>query len=156
MALNPRSRLYGARSARELVRTHALTGVEELFARHLDREQWAVYEVRRIVHARKGDPCAKGPAWRSVRTLATGTRHEAEHVLHRAARRRGARPFVDEHGIARAEIITRAATYPALEHSLALAPAGVADKQRARFEHWWTRLHTPAKPAQPRRISLAA
>jgi hypothetical protein len=153
MALNPRSRLYGARSARELVDAHGLAGAEGLFARHLDREQWAVYEVRRIIHARKADPGAKGPAWRSVRTLATGSRAEAEQILHRAARRRGARPFTDEHGIARAEIIARTETYPALEHALALAPVGVADKQRPRFEDWWTRLQ---KPACPRRMSLAA
>lgn len=156
MALNPRSRLYGTRSARDLVRTHDLADVEEHFNRHLGREAWALYEVRRIIHARQGDPSAKGPAWRSVRTLDVGTRAEAERALRAAARRRGARPFVDEHGIVRAEITARAATYPTLEHTLALAPVGVADKQRPRFEDWWDRLHTPVDPARPRRVALAA
>jgi hypothetical protein len=161
LALNPRSRLYGTRSARDLVRVHDLSDVENLFTRGLNREKWAVYEVRRIIHARKADPSAKGPAWRSVRTLATGTRHEAEHALYTAARTHRARPFVDEHGIVRAEIIARAETYPTLEHGLALAPVGVDDKQRPRFEDWWTHLHTPttrakAKRAKKRPMSLAA
>ena len=156
LALNPRSRLYGTRSARELVRTHRLDEIEDAFARDLDRQQWAVYEVRRIIHARRSDPAAKGPAWRSVRTVATGTRHEAERALARAAAAHRARPVLDEHGVVRAEIITRAETYPALEHGLALAPVGVADKQRPRFEHWWTRLNTETKPTRARRLSLAA
>jgi hypothetical protein len=156
LALNPRSRLYGSRSARELVHTHELAEVEHTFLRNLEREQWALYEVRRIIHARRHDPSAKGPAWRSVRTLATGSRRETEEALQAAAARHRARPFVDEHGIARAEIIARPETYPALEHGLALAPVGVADKQRPRFEDWWTRLHTPTEPATARLVGLAA
>ena len=156
MALNPRSRLYGTRSARELVRAHDLASVEECFIRHIDAEQWAAYEVRRIIHARKADPAAKGPAWRSVRTIEAGSRAEAERALRTAARRHGARPLVDKYGIARAEITARGATYPTLEHTLALAPVGVADKQRPRFEDWWTRLHARADSARAARMSLAA
>ncbi|MEY9846082.1 hypothetical protein ABH940_003167 [Streptacidiphilus sp. BW17] len=58
MALNPRSKLYGTVAAQDLARTHGLTDVLAEFQQHLQRQQWSVYEVRRILHPRRDDPAA--------------------------------------------------------------------------------------------------
>lgn len=139
LALNPRSRLFGARSARDIVRAHDLSEVARQFDHRLAHAEWAVYDVRRIVHPQRGDPAAKGAAWRSVRTLYVASRADAYTALRRRAAGR-APVLLDEHGIARAQIIHRTDGYPAIERCLALAPVGVADKQRPGFEKWWQHL----------------
>jgi hypothetical protein len=137
LALNPRSRLFGKRSAQDVVHAHGLAEVWRQHQRRLSEQRWSVYEVRRIIHPRRADPTAKGPAWRSVRTLYTGDRDRAEEVLRRRAGHAGADVVLDEYGIIRAELRPRGAAYPAIEQTLALAPVGVQDKQRRRFEDWW-------------------
>lgn len=149
LALNPRSRLFGKRSAQDVVRDHGLTEVWERHQRRLSEQRWSVYEVRRIIHPRRADPTAKGPAWRSVRTLCTGDRDRAEEILRRRAGHAGAEVILDEHGILRAELRARGEAYPTIEQALALAPAGVQDKQRPRFEDWFQQL--AAAPVLARR-----
>lgn len=140
LALNPRSRLFGKRSAQDVVRDHGLDQVWQHHQHLLAGQRWSVYEVRRIIHPRRADPTAKGPAWRSVRTLYTGDRDRAEEILRRRAGHAGADVVLDEHGILRAELRARGDTYPTIEQALALAPAGVQDKQRPRFEDWFQQL----------------
>ncbi|WP_194908998.1 hypothetical protein [Catenulispora rubra] len=146
LALNPRSRLFGKRSAQDVVRGHGLAEVWEQHQRRLAEQRWSVYEVRRIIHPLRADPTAKGPAWRSVRTLYTGDRDRAEEILRRRAGHAGAAVVLDEYGIIRAELCARGEAYPAIEQALALAPAGVQDKQRPRFEDWFHQL--AAAPVQ--------
>jgi hypothetical protein len=153
LALNPRSLLYGTVSAQELARTHGLIDVLTEFRLHLQRQQWSVYEVRRIIHPRRGDATAKGAAWRSVRTLFTGHREDAQLALRIAS---GGVAATDQHGITRAEIIPRTSGYPAIEMALALAPSGVADKERPAFGSWWERLSRQETRGSPPAIGLAA
>lgn len=145
LALNPRSKLFGKRTAQDVVRSYGLDQVWENHQRNLSERRWSVYEVRRIIHPRRADPAAKGPAWRSVRTLYTGDRNRAEEILRRRARHAGADVVLDEHGIVRAELRARGDIYPAIEQALALAPAGVKDKQRRHFEAWFEQLAAPAR-----------
>ncbi|MEU3565116.1 hypothetical protein [Kitasatospora sp. NPDC006786] len=151
MALNPRSKLYGDTAAQDLARTHGLADVLAEFEEHLRRQRWSVYEVRRIIHPRRHDPTAKGAAWRSVRTVFSGSRTDATAAL--AAIATG-RAVTDQYGISRAEIIPRTDGFPAIEMTLALAPAGVADKERSAFAAWWERLHHQADLTPP--VALAA
>ncbi|MFD9691862.1 hypothetical protein ACFWXO_39575 [Kitasatospora sp. NPDC059088] len=153
MALNQHSKLYGSVAAQDLARTHGLTDVLTQFEEDLRRQRWSVYEVRRIVHPRRDDPTAKGAAWRSVRTVFTGHRDDAQLVLRTVS---AGTAVTDEYGITRAEIIPRTSGYPAIEMALALAPAGVHDKQRPAFGFWWDRLHHQAAPGARRRVTLAA
>jgi hypothetical protein len=142
LALNPRSRLFGDRSAQEVVQSHGLGEVRYLFERGLERpqQQWTLYDVRRIVHPRRDDPTRKGAAWRSVGIAHTGSRHEVESAMLWHAQKARVPVIVDQYGIMRAEVVPRGASFPAIERSLAVAPAGVVAKQRSAFEPWWGRL----------------
>jgi len=142
LALNPRSRLFGDRSAQEVVQAHGLGEVRYLFERGLERpqQQWSLYDVRRIVHPRRDDPTRKGAAWRSVGIAHTGSRHEVEMAMLWHAQKARVPVVMDQHGIMRAEVVPRGASFPAIERSLAVAPAGVVAKQRPAFEPWWARL----------------
>ncbi|MFI5527071.1 hypothetical protein ACIA8O_00790 [Kitasatospora sp. NPDC051853] len=151
LALNPRSKLYGTVAAHDLVRSHGLVDVLAEFEEHLRRQRWSVYEVRRIIHPRREDPAAKGAAWRSVRTRFTGSRADAVAAL--AALSVGG-AVTDRYGITRADVISRTSGYPAIEMTLALAPAGVEDKERPAFGAWWERLHHRADLTPP--VALAA
>ncbi|WP_369184170.1 hypothetical protein [Streptomyces sp. Y1] len=153
MALNPRSKLYGSVAAQDLARSHGLTDVLARFEEDLRRQRWSVYEVRRIVHPRRDDPAAKGAAWRSVRTVFTGNHDDAQHMLRATS---AGSVVTDEYGITRAEIIPRTIGYPAIEKALALAPAGVLDKERPAFGAWWERLHHQTAPGTRRSVTLAA
>lgn len=158
LALNPRSLLFGKRSARQVVRDHALTDVQHLFEQRLQQPDrpWTLYDVRRIVHPRRDDPSRKGAAWRSVRILRTGTRQEVEAVMRSHARRARVPVVMDKFGIMRAEIIARGAVLPALEQCLAVAPAGTAAKQRNSFDHWWQELALRQQPDHQGASPLAA
>ncbi|MEV7925974.1 hypothetical protein [Kitasatospora sp. NPDC088779] len=151
MALNPRSKLYGTIAAQDLARTHGLADALGAFEEHLRHQRWSVYEVRRIIHPRRDDPTAKGAAWRSVRSRFTGSRADAAAMLTAIA---DGRARTDQYGITRAEIIPRTSGYPAIEMTLALAPAGVIDKERPAFGAWWERLHHQSELALP--VTLTA
>lgn len=107
----------------------------------------------RVIHPRRDDPAAKGATWRSVRTLFSGHRDDAHFMLQRAS---GDAAVIYGHSITRAEIIPRTSGYPAIEMTLALAPAGVRDKEWPAFGSWWERLHHQAAPEGRRVVTLAA
>jgi len=142
LALNPRSRLFGKLSARQVVQDHGLADVQRRFERRLDHpgQQWTLYDVRRIIHPRRDDPIRKGAAWRSVGIHHTGSRRVADEAMSWLARKAGVPVATDQYGIRRAEVVARGAAFPAVEHCLAVAPAGAVPKQRAGFEVWWDRL----------------
>jgi hypothetical protein len=146
LALNSRSALFGTRTARQIAETHQLTGALALYRQRLARTRWALYEVRRIIHPKNGDPAVKGHAWRAVRTLDTGTLTAMRAALSQRARAARLPVTTDAHGNPRVDLITRRASYPAIEHAWTLAPEGVADKQRPSFDQHWdqlTRDHHP-------------
>jgi hypothetical protein len=115
--------------------------------RQLAADRWALYDVRRIVYGRRGDPDAKGPAWRSVRRLRTGTREQVWAVLDATAARHDLGIEVDPIGPHRLWLHRAGGPpYPTTERLIAAAPAGVADKQRPGFDTAWDRARTD--PAQ--------
>ncbi|KJS58461.1 hypothetical protein [Streptomyces rubellomurinus] len=83
----------------------------------------------------------------------TGNHDDAQHMLRATS---AGSVVTDEYGITRAEIIPRTNGYPAIEKALALAPAGVLDKERPAFGAWWERLHHQTAPGTRRSVTLAA
>ncbi|HTJ68210.1 MAG TPA: hypothetical protein VL551_11825 [Actinospica sp.] len=140
LALNERMRLYGKTSAHQLVREHGLTGALERYRARLEASRFAVYEVRRVLHAGKDGPHVKGPVWRSVKTVAAGSRAAMTGELAQRAAAAGGRVAFDQDGIARALVLARGTTYPTTERLFALAPVGTADKQLTTFDKHWTRV----------------
>ncbi|MFE3139706.1 hypothetical protein [Streptomyces scopuliridis] len=88
---------------------------------------------------------AKGQAWRSVRTVWEGSRHEAELTLMRWGREAGARLRSGQNSmIKRVHYLDAGDGYPSAAACLVAAPVGIEDKQRtakkpsAGFEAKWT------------------
>lgn len=139
LALNPNIALFGSRSARSAAEAAGTPVLAQLNAA-LTRHPHALYLVRRIFHPAGGDPARKGPAWRSVRRLASGTLARMEGELRRTA---GA--VVDGRvdvartvsGALAATLRARGDSYPTVEELVVVAPAVVEDKQRPRFDEWW-------------------
>lgn len=131
--MNPNAKLFGRHAAHEFVRD---AGLHEILNRHHDRLahlDWSVYEVRRVYHARKGDPNVKGHAYRSVEPLETGSRTAMTALLSDLAAEYGGTVEVDEHGIARACLRKAGTSYPTAEHALAVGPALAPAKERETF-----------------------
>lgn len=141
LALNERMRLYGTTSAHQLAREHGLTGALERYRARLETSPFAVYEVRRVLHAGKDGPHVKGPVWRSVKSLATGSRAAMTAELAERAAEVGGRVAFDEDGIARALVLARGTAYPTTERLFALAPIGTVDKQLKTFDKHWTQVN---------------
>ncbi|GAB3977554.1 hypothetical protein GCM10029978_067580 [Actinoallomurus acanthiterrae] len=87
LALNPRTPLFSSGTAAELAVANHLDEAISLFHDRLASTAWAVYDVRRIYHARKGDQARKGPAWRSVVQCTRGTRKRIHADLARLTER---------------------------------------------------------------------
>ena len=99
-----------------------------------------MYQVRRILWPR-GEEHLKGPAWRSVRTVAVaGSRADALRELERRAAERGGMVEVDEHRIPRAWQLRRGEKYPTREAFDVVAPTVVVDKARPEFAGAWRAL----------------
>ena len=149
-ALNPRMTLFGRRSAEDLAHAFGLGAVADQAAAALDARPAALYDVRRI-YRRRGDrrspdgqswqlgpdPARKArDVWRSVRTVAEGSRADMVARLRTEQATRGGHLDITSAGIrlvfARAE-----PPYPAVEHYLAVGVAGAA-KERASFDELWT------------------
>jgi hypothetical protein len=142
LALNERMKLFGAVSAHDVAREYRLTEAMGIYRARLEAAPWAAYDVRRVLFAGKADPTAKGPVWRSVRRMSTGTRVQMVAELAQRAAEAGAQVAFDPDGIARAVIMPReSGRYPTIERTWALAPVGVQEKQRSTFEtHWRSQL----------------
>jgi hypothetical protein len=83
------------------------------------------------------DPRRRGRAWRSLRTLSTGSTADAHAHLRRLAAEHHAEPAVDNAGITRAVVVPRGDTFPTVEHLYAVGPAGPRDKERPGFASAW-------------------
>jgi len=136
VSLNDRQGLAAGARAVDLVagagHGHVLARLQE----HLDVAAHALYEVRRILRARRDDPGKLANASRHLRVLATGSRGEMDRQLRVTAARLNA--DLDDHdGIRRAWLQRRNDGLPAREHFLVAAPAGAKPKGDERFESWW-------------------
>lgn len=137
LALNPNSRLFGETTLHSHVTADRNTAALTAFRRAQTAGTWSVYQVRRIMWP-GGDATRKGPAWRSVRTLAvTSSRGEAVERLRELSARRGGRIEVDEHRIPRAWEVHRGETFPTREAFEVVAPSAVLDKARPGFAVAW-------------------
>lgn len=164
LALNPRMRLFGDRSAADVARSFGLGDVVEAAADELAAKPAALYEVRRV-YRRDGDrrgrngrgwvlgpdpeaKATKGSAvWRSLRTVAAGDRAAmVAQLLNEHAERGGELEMAG--GVARLWLDRAGAPYPALEHYLVVGVAGVPDKERDAFEELWTYVDALGLPRQ--------
>jgi hypothetical protein len=85
-------------------------------------------------------PTAKGPPWRSVRTVLEGDRFTAEQSVRDYARERGATLLRgDVSGIQRAHYLNTGERYPQAHAFRTAAPVGAIDKQRDGFETVWAK-----------------
>jgi len=116
--------------------------VRDALQNRLDGQPHALYEVRRVLRARDGDPYRLANASRSVHARATGTRAQMAAALAGEAARRGLPLVTDEHGLARVWVVARPVVFPGVEHLLVAAPAVVADKAMPAFESWWDQART--------------
>jgi hypothetical protein len=149
VALNPRQGLAaGHRLAAILAGTGQHDDVLDRFRATLTQLPWRVYEVRRVIQPRPGDPGKAGSAWRSVRAVAAGDRAAAETALAQLAHDAGA-AAEDEDGVSRAWLRRRGSTLPATEHFLVACPAGPADKQRPGFAATWAAAAGTTQPGPP-------
>ena len=151
LALNPRMALYGTASAYDIAIDSSLGDVVAEFHRRLASTPHALYRVRRIWTAGRNpstgrsDPQKKGVGWRSVETLAAGSRTAmAATLAHRASA--DGRRCVDDRHHSRLWIRTAGDCYPTAEEFLVVAPAGVETKQRPGFNSLWQAVTTPQMP----------
>lgn len=164
MALNPRMRLFGKRTARAVAEEYRLDEVLSTADAAIAAQEHTLYEVRRIFR-RKGDHRSpdgrwalgpdrhrKGHAWRSVRTLAT----EVLPTLQQALRAGTGDLEEMPDGSMRLWLARPGQAYPTTEWYLVIGPAGINDKERAAFDVLWQ--HTlevmAALPPEPEQLDL--
>jgi hypothetical protein len=131
-ALNPRQGLASGTSLTALLAADPRQEkLLRMFEDRLDAADWRLYEVQRAILGVRARP-------RSLRAVAGGSRAEMAAALRAAAA--GGPGELDAHdGIERLWRIRRGPGYPAAEHLLAAAPAGVADKVGRGFAAGWER-----------------
>jgi hypothetical protein len=138
LALNPRMKLFKDISAWQVAEQQKLDEVLAAAEAHMDRCEWAIYDVQRVVRPKgatkdsSGDGSAKGQTWRRTVTKHTGTRREMTLMLARAQDGRhqpGRTPQL--------WLIDPQTTYPTRERLLVAAPAGVEDKEQDGFGALW-------------------
>lgn len=160
LALNPRMKLFKDISAWAVAEQQGLHEVLAAAERYLDRCEWVIYDVRRVIRpdgAKKdepitkakaeelnvewkrglviehpGDPAKKGRTWRRTSTVAAGTR--AEMTL-RLARAQDGRHEAGR--TPRLWLVEPQSTYPTRERLLVAAPAGVKSKEEDGFAELW-------------------
>jgi hypothetical protein len=133
--------LFGDTTAHGVVASEGLTEVARLAAEHYNSlTAWSVYEVRRAFAPSKNDPARKGTPWRSVRSIMTGTRAEANTTLREIAAAHnswvwtGGGLDIDRVWLRH---LPERRTYPATEHFYAIGAPGAEEKERTNFEGKW-------------------
>ena len=147
LTLNPVQTLLPGRSARDLVREAGLHDVIDGLDTKLATTEHAIYEVRRILRPRKNDSTKMANASRSVAAIATGTREQMHAQLAALAEQTARVIVIDEHGIGRIHLRTRAALFPTIEHFYVVCPAVVRDKHAPHFDSAWAALTRDAQLA---------
>lgn len=132
LCFNPRGQLYKKSSLAAVIQAKAKNDgrvgpVLVEFARILERQEWAIYKVRRIY-------TKKGKAFRCVERLETGGRAEME-VLLRSPGYCAAGDVQEQHGIHYHYFTRRKENvYPAAEGYFVVAPAVMETKLRGKLE----------------------
>ena len=148
LTLNPKQGLIGGKRLIDLVRSENTVHVLEAFDELLREQTHAIYDVRRIISARKGDSLVSGNVERSLRVRSRGTRDVLQaHLDHLAAdgTAKGlTTTVVGEDGIMRLYQRQRGSAFPTLERFFVVAPALAPNKERARFDERWAELGTAA------------
>lgn len=153
LALNPRMKLFGKQSAREVAESYGLRAIVAAADDEMAGLPATVYEVRRVFRRAgdrlnpAGDGWVLGPdasaksrdVWRSLRTLHTGTHARMVVELRREQAGRGGE-LETAGGVPRLWLqrLPKTGVFPATEHYLVVAPAGFADKERKKFDALWT------------------
>lgn len=177
MALNPRMRLFGDRSAADLARSFGMSGTVDEALGDLDDMPARIYEVCRI-YRRRGDrrgpggagwvlgpdPADKGTdVWRALRNLGEDrmwgagmprTRRAALDMLRRIQTLVGGELEMTDVG-GRLWFQRAAAPYPCTEHYIAVTIAGIADKERTAFTDLWDFTSSVDVPRQTDLFSFA-
>lgn len=136
VACNPRQGLIAGKQLYDLIA--AWPGgpiLLELFHRHLDDVEWAIYDVRRGFGSKPGDAMKRGRPARSMRPLVTGSRADMLARLERAAGLLGRRLETD--GRHYRVWWRRGIYFPTVEHLLTAAPALARDKTNPSFPKLW-------------------
>lgn len=127
VALNPRSTLFANASVVELTAANHPEIADRFYA-ELAEADWAIYDVRRVM-------LAKGVAWRSIRTVDTGSHVHLSKALRAAAAAEGRTVETTSAGLVRSTVTERTeGVFPSPERFFVIAPAGVEDKERAGFD----------------------
>lgn len=159
LALNPAQGLIGGKRLIDLIRTEEMTGVLDAFDALLSQQTHAIYEVRRIISARKGDPTKVGSVDRSLRVRGTGTRDKLQSLLGRLAAEGEAqgvtKTTVGDDGFMRVYQYERGSTFPTIERYFVVAPALAPRKEKARFDERWAE-HVAQAASAPRPVPAAA
>lgn len=147
LALNPRMTLFKNQALWDVIKAD---GNSEALCRataQLDSCEWALYRVQRLWYGRKAEPAKKGLAYRKTIAAAKGSRAEMLALLYQQASDYGV-PVLKEAGSCRVYLRRPDQTYPTAEDFFVAAPATVADKCRASFDHrWWEVTHAPRQLA---------
>ncbi len=128
-SINPSQTLIVGGSLADLVADAGLENAEALFRSRLDRCEWSLYEVRRVV--RPGKDGRRGITARSLQVVASGSRAAMAEQL-------AIRPGVcvrGADGIVRH--ILRDRSSGGADHLFVAAPSGAQSKKRNGFEQWW-------------------
>jgi hypothetical protein len=140
VSLNPRQGLIaGARLGDLLARSPRHAATMQAFHAQLEAMPWKVYQVRRAMRARAGDPTRMANAARWLYAAAAGTRPEMVAELAAIAEAHHTRVLADD-GIGRVWLRRRGPDYPAVDHFYVAAPGppGYADdKQNPGFDTAW-------------------
>lgn len=146
LALNPKQGLIAGKRLVDLVREENMAGVLASFEMLLAEQSHALYEVRRIIAARKGDPSVSGNVDRSLRIRSRGSREVLQaHLDHLAAdgTAKGlTTTAIGDDGIMRLYQRRRGTTFPTVERFFVVAPALAPRKERASFDQRWAELTT--------------
>lgn len=147
LCLNPAQGLVSGKRAIDIIAAAGITEVTTGLTDRLDTVPHALYEVRRILRARKDDPTKMANASRSVKAIAAGTRAEMLAEIDQLANELDSPVTVGDDGIGRLYVRTREPGFPTVEQFYVACPAVVLDKQHDRFEDWWTAHTAPAAAA---------
>lgn len=141
LALNPAQGLVGGTRLIDLIRAEGMTEVLAAFDELLAEQEYAFYEVRRILRPRMADPTKLGNAARSLRIRTRGPRTLLQGTLDRLAaqgeEQRKVKSIVGEDKIMRLYQYQRGATFPAVERFFVVAPALALAKEADNFDTWW-------------------
>ena len=133
LSLNERMTLYSSKSLYSCLRTDDNRALLDEFESTLDRIEYKLYRVRRVIHSRR-------VTHRKVEGIAAGSRSEMAEMLAHRAETEGI-PLSHEADIPRLYLKRRApGLYPDTEEMIVAAPALAVDKGRASFERSWARV----------------